>query len=124
MYCSGFLPAASTATLGSAAEFGSGFFNYSYFTTPADTRIGVKVESLTGRVDPLYLTAVTTSLEPEYGVRAIRVTFPADLAEGTYKLTPVYKIPGHEWELMRAPLSANGSLTAHRQRLHSDVHRT
>lgn len=110
MYCGGFVPASATATLGSTAEFGNGFYNYSYAATPAGTQVGIKLQPETG--EATYLTAMTGSIEPEYGARTLRVALPQTLAEGTYTLTPVYRIPGADWQQMRAPLSENATLKA------------
>lgn len=112
-YCSEFAPAVAQTALGSAVEFGSGFFNYGITATPADSRIGIEIRPVEPTPGvPVYVVSNVGSLEPDYGFRTIRAALPADLAEGTYTIKPAYKTPDEEWQIIRAPLSANGSVTA------------
>lgn len=111
LYCGGFSVSAVSVELGKDISFGNGFYNYGYFSTPAGTHIGIKVEPSDGS-DPIYLSNTYAEIKPEYGFSALTTQLPATLASGTYTLTPVYQIPGRDWEIIRSPLSGNNTLTA------------
>ena len=111
MYCSGFSASTAQTTTGTAIEFGDGFYNYSFATTPAETKIGLIITPAAGG-EPTYVEALSAEIKPGYGTRAFSAAIPQSLADGTYTVTPGYQIPGKEWTPMRAPLSQTGELTA------------
>lgn len=111
MYCSDFSASTAQTTKGSTIEFGNGFYNYSFATTPAGTKIGLIITPAAGG-DPTYVEALSAEIKPGYGTRTISAAIPQSLPDGTYTIVPGYQIPGKEWTLMRAPLSQTGELTA------------
>lgn len=112
LYCSGFEAAVTETALGTPVEFGKGFFNYSFTSTPAETEVGIKISPVEPAGEAVYVTALTGAFRPEYGTRSLTAELPDDLASGVYRITPAYRIPGEQWTEMRAPLSDNASLTA------------
>ena len=114
MYCSSnFLPVSQSVSLGSKASFDGGFYNYSCLALPVGTEFGIEVIPADGS-ETQYLSAgkLSEELKPMYGTSRLAATFPADMAEGTYTVKPAFKPVDGEWQTMRAPLSANGELTA------------
>ncbi len=114
MYCSSnFLPESTSSALGSRVYFDGGFYNYSCTALPVGTEFGIEVTPADGS-DPQYLSSgkLSDELKPLYGTSRLVATFPASMTEGTYTVKPAFKPVDGEWQTMRAPLSANGELTA------------
>ncbi len=114
VYCGGNFETTQTeTTLDTPVYFTGGFYNYSISALPTGTEFGVELTPADGSA-PQYIHSVTLQSEmaPEYGFSKIGVIFPSDLAEGTYTVKPAYKPADGEWQSMRAPLAANGSLAA------------
>ena len=113
MYCSGFAPSTGSTTKGTTIEFGNGFYNYSFVSTPVGTQVGLIITpSPAANAEPVYVTALSGSIQSGYGARTLAAAIPATLTDGVYTITPGYKVPDGEWTAMRAPLSENASLTA------------
>lgn len=114
MYCGGnFLPDSQTAGIGANVYFEGGFYNYSCTALPAGSEFGIEITPADGSA-PQYLSSgkITEELKPMYGTSRLKATFPPTLTEGSYTVKPAFKPADGEWQSMRAPLSANGELTA------------
>ena len=88
---------------------GGQYFNFSLFTMPDDSRLGMKFTSATGEVRYEEGPGVG-GYRPDDGRNDLQVRFP-DLADGTYEITPVLKVDG-EWSPVRVPVGQPQMITA------------
>ncbi|MDE5840785.1 MAG: C10 family peptidase, partial [Muribaculaceae bacterium] len=88
---------------------GGQYFNFSLFTMPDDSRLGMKFTSATGEIRYEEGPGVG-GYRPDDGRNDLQVRFP-DLADGTYEITPVLKVDG-EWSPVRVPVGQPQMITA------------
>ncbi|MDE5750589.1 MAG: C10 family peptidase, partial [Duncaniella sp.] len=101
-----------TGELDSQFEFKGGFYNYSLSSIPEGSNIGIRFEP-DGGGEPVYRAITTGELGSYYGYSGFTSFLPAYLfEEGTYTVTPVYRVDGGEWQEMPTFISCSGELHA------------
>ncbi len=92
-----FYPEVTRSTLGASVNFSGGVFNVGYQSVTISC--GIKYQSLKDNsetiIEWIYVPSEIPSL---MGLKAIDFDIPANLADGWYYMTPVYKVDGEdEW---------------------------
>lgn len=88
--------------LGATFNLTGGFWNNSASTL--DGSIGYRLESVSGEFD-LSARILDMSLEPRYGYSQLSIQLPASLAEGSYRLSPVWKLTADkQWRKFDIPI--------------------
>lgn len=109
IYCYGnFSVYSSNAQLGEETEFNTDYYNFGIATVEGN--LGLKVVAADGSTQ--YISGNSTlEFEAYSGYGGFIVTLPSDLADGTYTVSPAFKMEGSsEWSDVRAPLSGVQSL--------------
>lgn len=113
VYCGGnFTVGGESAALGVEVAFGGGFYNYGFTDIPAGMTLGLKVSDAGGKVSYLEGAVLDKALPAGYGTQGFAVKFPADMPAGSYTVEPAYRLPGGEWQTVRAKLSDNSMFEA------------
>lgn len=96
----------SSVSLGGTFYLYGGFYNGSI--VDADVELAYRLDSMDGSA-PVYRAVYSraVSLKPDYGYTSLPVTLPSGLAEGNYRLTPVWRLSGsEEWQDYRMPITS------------------
>lgn len=106
----GFTTDVTTVHAGEAFRCGGQYFNYSLYTMPEGSRLGMKfVEE--GGSDGCYVEGPEVAgFHPNDGRYDLQVEFP-DLPDGTYRITPALKVDG-KWLVVRMPVGYADAVTA------------
>ena len=89
-----FQPSATSVSLGNQVEFTGPFYSFSLASVSGS--LGIKLVDANGTAT--YVTGSQfTNLDPEYGTKGFYVTLPANLAQGTYTISPAVKSSAGAW---------------------------
>lgn len=100
----------TTATLGDDITVSGNAYSYSADTL-SDIGFGVALKSETDGKVVIMHGPTGSSLAPEYGIGSYDVKLPTDLAAGTYKVYPVFRIGTGEWYAIPVQVGLNGYYT-------------
>ncbi len=86
------------------------YFNYSLYTMPDGSRLGMRFKEASGTESWYAEGPSVAGYHPDDGRNDIQVKFP-DLADGTYEITPALKVDGR-WYDVRMPVGCARMVTA------------
>ncbi len=89
---------------------GGEYFNYSLYTMPDGSRLGMRFKEVNGTESFYAEGPDVAGYHPDDGRYDLQVRFPA-LADGTYEITPALKVDGR-WYDVRMPVGLSQSVTA------------
>ncbi len=81
---------------------GGQYFNFSLYTMPAGSRLGLKFKSESNEEVKFAEGPSVDGYHPDDGRNDLQVRFP-ELADGTYEITPVLKVDD-KWDAVRIPV--------------------
>lgn len=110
VYCtSGFTTSTTSTMAGQSVTFDGGYYNFSFATMPDDSKLGIAIEAADGT--KTYVEYYTMKgIKPLSGFSEMSVRIPADIADGTYTVTPAFSVGG-KWQPVPVSLSGNPSYT-------------